>query len=79
MINTKEIEPLSEATTVLEEEGARVTKTFSANCENLINFFLLCKKTRKLVACIAVCRCRLVSALCCIPPRNSRKIISSQI
>jgi len=37
MINTKEIEPLSEATTGLEEEGARVKEMFSANYEKDIN------------------------------------------
>ena len=38
MINTKEIEPLSEATTGLEEEEAGVKEMFSANCEKGINF-----------------------------------------
>jgi len=47
MINTKEIEPLNEATTDVEEEGARLKKKFSANCEKGINFIFSCK--RKLV------------------------------
>jgi len=80
MLNTKEIEPLNEATTNLEEEGALLREMFSANCAKVLIIFLLVQeKTCKLVACIAVCRCRNVSTLCCKLHCNSRKIILLQI
>jgi hypothetical protein len=44
MIKTKEIEPSNEATTGLEEEGARVKIIFSANCEKVINVYFFCKQ-----------------------------------